>query len=1061
MFKKILSILVVMLLAQVSLFAQFGKNKVQYKSFEWYYIQTKHFDIYFTDGGDMLAEFTAKIAENALSKIQESFKYDINNRITIITYNSQNDFQESNVTDTYLSEGIEGFTELFKNRVVIQFTGSYKEFRHLIHHELTHAVMNDMFYGGSLQNIISNNITLQIPMWFSEGMAEYQSIGWNVDEDMFIRDAAINETLPDIQQLNGYLAYRGGQAVFYYIEKKYGKGKISELIHSLKGVGNVDGAFKQTLGLDLKKFNERWKKDIKRTFWPDIELTSDPDEYAKRLTDPEKDDGSYNTSPAISPKGDKIAFITNRDFFFNLYLMDANTGKILKELVEGNIAPDFEELNIVNPGLTWSPDGQTIALSALHHGYDEIYLIDVETGDYKTVHLKLEAIKGLSWSWDGKSLAFVGQTARQSDIFVYNLQSGKLTNLTNDIFSDSDPIWTHKGNRIFFVSDRGDYLAKNSLPDDFKIYNYNYNQSDIYAIDVDTRDIKRITDIPEGNESEPAVNEDDTAILFVSDLSGIKNIYKKRIVFSADDKNISDIKDIEARPVTNSQSGISQISVTRDGKKLAFSTLYESSYNIFLLNNPFESEIESETLPLTKYKKRLSEFSDMDEISSTETDKQETDLDSLNINTSPFFTGNIIDTTNVYGDSIQVDYGNYIFGGNNEFPKSEKDTTELAFNLKDNLDKDSNYVKNKYKVNFGSDLVYANAGYSTLYGFVGTTIISYSDVLGNHRLIGLVGLQIDLKNSDYGLAYYYLAKRINWGIQAFHTARFIRLLRGFSANLFRFRNFGLVGSASYPLDKFYRIETGLSWIFIKSENLDNIAEPPDNVDFVVPSVSFIHDNVLWGYTAPIEGTRYRFDALGNLGFDDPGGRFISFLADYRTYLRFFYDHSFAVRFSGGVSYGGRPQRFFIGGVDNWINRSYSTTEVPINSAADFVFLTAALPLRGYDYAEEIGTKYALVNMELRFPLIRYLVTGGIPLLFSNIQGAAFLDAGTAWNKNSQLRLFKKNEANHLITDDLLVGTGVGARVFFLYFLLKFDVAWAYDVAGFSKPKFYFSLGADF
>ena len=182
MFKKILSILIVMLLAQLSLFAQFGKNKVQYKSFEWYYIQTKHFDIYFTDGGDMLAEFTAKIAEDALSKIQESFKYDINNRITIITYNSQNDFQESNVTDTYLSEGIEGFTELFKNRVVIQFTGSYKEFRHLIHHELTHAVMNDMFYGGSLQNIISNNITLQIPTWFSEGMAEYQSIGWNVDE---------------------------------------------------------------------------------------------------------------------------------------------------------------------------------------------------------------------------------------------------------------------------------------------------------------------------------------------------------------------------------------------------------------------------------------------------------------------------------------------------------------------------------------------------------------------------------------------------------------------------------------------------------------------------------------------------------------------------------------------------------------------------------------------------------------------------------------------------------------------------------------------------------------
>ncbi len=92
--------------------AQFGQNKVQYKYFEWYYIQTNHFDIYFTDNGETLAEFTAYAAEDALSKIQSSFDYSINNRITLIIYNSQNDFQETNVTDYYLSEGIQGFTEL-------------------------------------------------------------------------------------------------------------------------------------------------------------------------------------------------------------------------------------------------------------------------------------------------------------------------------------------------------------------------------------------------------------------------------------------------------------------------------------------------------------------------------------------------------------------------------------------------------------------------------------------------------------------------------------------------------------------------------------------------------------------------------------------------------------------------------------------------------------------------------------------------------------------------------------------------------------------------------------
>jgi len=125
MIKSIIKIIALILLVQISLFAQFGKNKVQYKYFDWYYIQTKHFDIYFNNNGETLAEFTAHASEDALLKIQESFKYSINNRITLIVYNSQNDFQETNVTDFYLSEGIEGFTELFKNRVVVQFHGSY------------------------------------------------------------------------------------------------------------------------------------------------------------------------------------------------------------------------------------------------------------------------------------------------------------------------------------------------------------------------------------------------------------------------------------------------------------------------------------------------------------------------------------------------------------------------------------------------------------------------------------------------------------------------------------------------------------------------------------------------------------------------------------------------------------------------------------------------------------------------------------------------------------------------------------------------------------------------
>jgi outer membrane protein assembly factor BamA len=102
-----------------------------------------------------------------------------------------------------------------------------------------------------------------------------------------------------------------------------------------------------------------------------------------------------------------------------------------------------------------------------------------------------------------------------------------------------------------------------------------------------------------------------------------------------------------------------------------------------------------------------------------------------------------------------------------------------------------------------------------------------------------------------------------------------------------------------------------------------------------------------------------------------------------------------------------------------------------------------------------------MNMEFRFPLIKYLLTGALPILFSNILGVVFLDVGSAWDNTRELRFFERNQNGNVVTKDLLMGTGVGARIFFLYFLLRFDMAWAYDVDGFSQPKFYISLGADF
>ena len=134
---------------------QFGYNIVQYKNFEWYYTQTEHFDIYVSDSTGYHLDFLNKTSENAYKKIQKLLDWQIKDRISIIIYSSHNEFQQTNVVGSHLPEGVGGLTELLKNRIVIPFDGSFREFKHVIYHELVHAFINDCVYGGNLKNMIS------------------------------------------------------------------------------------------------------------------------------------------------------------------------------------------------------------------------------------------------------------------------------------------------------------------------------------------------------------------------------------------------------------------------------------------------------------------------------------------------------------------------------------------------------------------------------------------------------------------------------------------------------------------------------------------------------------------------------------------------------------------------------------------------------------------------------------------------------------------------------------------------------------------------------------------
>ena len=1032
----------------------FGKNKVIYKNFEWYYIQSKHFDIYFYEDGQEIAEFTAEVAESAYVQLQRDFRFDIRERIVIIVYNSHNDWQQTNVVISYLEEGIGGVTELYKNRVVVPFEGSYEQFRHVIHHELVHAVMNDLLYSGSVQSLIVGEVT-PAPLWFSEGLAEFQSVGWDTRIDMIVRDAVLNNYMPSLDVLQYYLVYQGGASVFRYIATTYGRDKIGEMLHKMRGKVAFENVLRSSVGVSSREFTDRWHRYLRRQYWPDIADRLEPVEFAKPLTDHTRVPNYLNVSPTISPNGDKIAFISDRRGSQNIYLMSALNGKIIKTLVEGERSASFEELKFLRPGMSFSPDGKKLAFAAKSGSHDAIYIMDIKSD--KSENFDLTTLDGAfttSWSPDGTKIAFVGNKGPKSDIFYLDLLTKEIVRLTDDVFSDDQPSWSPDSKRIAFISDRKAYLSPADIPPDFKMSEHDYETRDIYIIDVDTRRIERITDTP-WQETNPLFSPDGEKLAYLSDRNGIFNLYIHHFnrlggfydplimdSLKAKSVNLSQLETLNDYPVTNVISGVLQINWDRNANKMVFTSFYKGGFDIYVLSNPLE--MEPTVLRDTEFIKDMK--GDKLPIYARQWQpekKQKQQKKKMNV-------------------ASAASYSNYVFSRYRVKPDDEDEKKIVELDTSRYLTKSGEFKVRKYKLKFSPDIVTGSAGYNTFFGFTGYTTFAFSDLLGDHKIFLNLNLVSDLKNSDISLFYLNLRKRLSLGFGGYHLAWIFS--NGFE--LRRYRNYGLNILASYPFSKFSRLEGSLNWYNIVLENLSFTNQPDERVSTILPTLSYVHDSVLWGYTGPVSGKRYAVSLLASPKYESKSRDFRTVSFDYRKYHMFNREYSAAFRLAGAASFGENPQRFFLGGIDNWINYKTKIGGFRTNNISDIFFSEFVTPLRGARYYESEGTRYMLANMEFRFPLIQFLGLGFPPIRLFNIRGVMFYDIGTAffpgdnWYSNDKWRATQVDENGKRRFKDLVSGYGVGARIFFLYFLLRIDVAWRYDLESSSKPIWYISLGGD-
>ncbi|MBI5475277.1 MAG: PD40 domain-containing protein [Ignavibacteriales bacterium] len=878
-----------------SQFSYFGRNKVQYTSFDWQLLKTDHFDIYYYTEMKELSEIGAAYAEESYKILQEKFSFNISSRIPLIFYSTHLHFQQTNTTPGLVPEGVGGFFEFMKGRVVIPYTGSTWDFKHVIRHELVHVFMY-----GKINRLFSNHRMPQDrlpPLWFVEGLAEYWSIDWDTQAEMVLRDATLSGYIVPLESIDkiygSYLMYKEGQAILKFISHKYGEDKILQLMENFWQSNSFEDIISTTLGVDYKIFDEEWIYALKKEYYPLLKTSDQPSGASSVIVG----DG-FNLKPVYYEKNGKreIYFIGNHTGYTNIYRI--NLDSALKNLnlspdlvINGEQTDEFEAFHPFQNKLSISKDG-ILAFVTKSGDRDVLHLYDinlekkVETFRFKD----LIVLGSCAFSPEGNKIAFSAiDMSGANDLYVWDLQTLRLEKLTNDFYDDREPSWLPDGKQIVFASDRGPFGDSGK----YNLFKYNLSDGEIYFVN-------------QGNYScsSPQYSDDGKFLIFTSDADGARNIW---MMMSADDP-ISP----KMRKVTEFTTGAFDPAWINNN--LIFVGFEDFSFKIRMvenLENSFEASKEIRAVSNTPISK-------------------------------PWKLEKI------------------------------KDTTETQ--------------SPKYAEEYSLDVAQSQIATDPVFGTWGGAYLSMSDLLGNEQYNFLVyntAQSTDELLSSFNVAISRLSlhKRANYafGIYRFSGRRYDLT----DPDLYYFEKvFGGYYSLNYPLSKFKRIAVTTS---ISHSEKDitlglNLNLYGNNIDysrralFLSNSISFTHDNSLWGPSGPLDGSRYNLTLAYTSDIQYSHANYYSVILDYRHYFRIGLMSAYAMRYWLFYNDGQEARRFFMGG--SW-------------------------DLRGYPRWSLRGEKLWLTSHELRFPLIdevklRFPFTS---ISFFGIRGALFADAGNAWDEH--------------------------------------------------------------
>jgi Tol biopolymer transport system component len=993
----------------------FGKNRVQYRDFDFAIIETRHFDVYFYGGLREAATDAAQMAERAYARFSRVLHHQYRERQPIILFGSHSEFQQNNLTE--IGEAVQGVTDPLRHRVLLPFTGSYQEFEHVLQHELVHQFQFDIFARGFIGAGIPQLLAVQPPLWFMEGMAEYLSVGpVNALTAMWLRDAALEGTLPTVQQLTSdprVFPYRFGHALMAYIGERWGDDVIGEILHGVASSG-VSFGFERALGMPLSQLSAEWHDAVQREYLPQIAERDKARAIGTPVLTRSRSDGGIHVSPSLSPDGTEIVYFSEGgSYFIDMYLADVETGRQTTRLVKSAFNAGFESLRFLNSSAAWSPDGKQLAFPAKRGGRDDLVIYDIERRRViRRISIEIAGITSPNWSPDGRRLVFSGLDRGVSDLFVVNADGTGLERLTDDRYADLQPAWAPDGNRIAFATDRGpaaDFHELRPAPLTVGIF------------DLATRRIELLPEM-EGANINPQWGPGGNALAFVSDRTGTANVF----LFDFSDRRVYQITD-----VFTGVSGITEtspaISWAVSADVLAFTYYENGEQNVYTMRRPATRAEE----PYYTQAPNLVAAERRDPVDSSAAIFQDRPRD---------------------GDTFRIGRGFRSPGDGAETPAREPisvrallDSAVMA------LPDTGDFAWKPYTPTLRIDYAIQPAvGYvrdNFGQGVYGGTLVSLSDMLGNRR--ALFGAQINgrIEEAQVIATYANLSSRTNWAV-GYQQDPFFYFAGAditsapetgeevLSQRLERFIVHRAFAEAFRPFNRFHRLELRLSALNVSRAELNYVTrfQPTTGIindfdiektglgsaNYLQPALALVYDNAVHAYVGPFLGRRTRIEyapAVGDWTFHQG-------LVDYRRYDRLVGPVTLATRlfFFGRFGADGEQFPLFLGIPDllrGYTAGSFRRRECDADAQAG--------ARNCAELNQLIGTRVGLANAELRVPLTGSLGLLSMPLWFPPIEGAVFFDSGIAWTAGNTLTLDRAPDDDKNTVREPLSSWGVSLR----------------------------------